>query len=102
MLEKLMKDRLESLDGLDKDIDVALQELDMQAVDKDEKEKRERFKGVSKELQLYLRNYKESLEAFLNRKPGFTFEDYKNEFDKKDVKLNGLLQGYMFFRSQLV
>lgn len=102
MLKKLIKDRMESLDGLDKDIDVALQELALQALDKDEVEKRERYEGVSKELQAYVQEYKNTLEQFLKEKPEFSFGEYQDAFEQKDKKLNGLLQGYMFFRSKLL
>lgn len=101
MLKKIMRERLDSLMALDKDVDVLLQELKLGAIDKDEKENHERFEGLSKDLQLYLREYQEELRTFLNEKPAFSFDDYQQVFAEKDNKLNSLLQGYMFFRSKL-
>jgi protein associated with RNAse G/E len=101
MLVKIMRDRLDSLNSLDKDIDVVLQEFKLGAVDKDEQDDHLRFEGMSKDLQSYLREYKEELERYLEENPALSFDDYQKSFAQKDNKLNSLLQGYMFFRSKL-
>lgn len=101
MLAKIVKDRLTSLESLEKEIDTVLHDMKLEAVDKDEQENQERFEGMSKDLQLYVREYMSSLEAFLKEKPDFSFDEYQDAFKAKDDKLNKMLQGYMFFRSKL-
>mgnify|MGYP003485697931 CR=1 FL=1 len=101
MLKKILKDRVESLTALNHDIDVALQDLEFVAVDKDKAEEKTLFIGVSKDLKSCINEYLPALKNFLQNTTELIYADYEKQFKKRDHQLNGLVQGYVHFQSKL-
>lgn len=101
MFATIITSRIESLVSLHKDIEGVLRDMEMEAVDKDGQEVRQRFVSFSKELQRFVLEYKESLELFVKEKPSFTFDEYQSSFADKDNEINVLLNEYMHLRTKL-